>query len=137
MLIAEDLLLLLTDDETGKPVVDTSKLDLALAGAVLVDLAELDRVDVAGPGEPVKEGRLYVRDTTPTGEPVLDETLSRIGARGPRSPPPCCPTSPRGCATHSTTASSIAGSCGPRRGGSSASSRAISGPPQTPRTRTR
>ena len=86
MLIAEDLLLLLTDDATGKPVVDTSKLDLALAGAVLVDLAELDRVEVAGPGEVVKEGRLYLRDTTPTGEPVLDETLDRIGSRKPGKP---------------------------------------------------
>lgn len=86
MLVAEDLLLLLTDDETGKPVVDTTKLDLALAGAVLVDLAELDRVEVAGPGEAVKEGRLYLQDTTPTGEPVLDETLTRISARKPGIP---------------------------------------------------
>ena len=86
MLIAEDLLLLLTYDESGKPIVDTTKLDLGLAGAVLIDLAERDRVEVAGPGETVREGRLYVRDRTPTGETVLDEVLSRVEDRGPKKP---------------------------------------------------
>jgi hypothetical protein len=86
MLIAEDLLLLLTDDETGKPVVDTTELDLGLAGAVLIDLAELDRVEVAGSGEAVKEGRLFVSDPTRTGEAVLDETLNRAYERGPKKP---------------------------------------------------
>ena len=91
MLIAEDLLLLLTDDDSGKPLVDTSELDLGLAGAILVDLAALDRVDVAGPGESVKQGRLYVRDGAPTGEPVLDETLSRIESRSPQKPASALP----------------------------------------------
>lgn len=86
MLIAEDLLLLLTDDESGKPIVDTTRLDLGLAGAVLIDLAERDRVEVAGPGEAVQEGRLYVRDRTPTGEAVLDEVLGRVDERGPKKP---------------------------------------------------
>jgi hypothetical protein len=86
MLIAEDLLLLLTDDESGKPVVETTELDLGLAGAVLIDLAELDRVEVAQPGETVKEGRLYVRDRTPTGEAVLDDILGRLEERGPKKP---------------------------------------------------
>jgi hypothetical protein len=79
-------LLLLTDDESGKPVADTTKLDLGLAGAVLIDLAKLDRVEVAGPGESVKEGRLYVRDRTPTGEAVLDDVLKRLDERGPKKP---------------------------------------------------
>jgi hypothetical protein len=86
MLIAEDLLLLLTDDTTGRPVVEGSTLDLALSGAALVELAVLDKVDVAGQGEPVKEGLLFVRDATPTGEPALDETLRRVIDRGPKKP---------------------------------------------------
>ena len=77
MLIAEDLLLLLTDDETGKHVVGSPGLDLVLAGANLVELAERGKVDVAGQGEAVRSGRIVVRDGSPTGEPLLDETLRR------------------------------------------------------------
>lgn len=75
MLIAEDLLLLLTDDESGKFIVDGNRLDLALAGACVIDLARLGRIDVAGEGETVKAGRLAVRDETPTGDDVLDGVL--------------------------------------------------------------
>ncbi len=77
VLIAEDLLLLLTDDETGKHLVDGSSLDLALAGANLVELAGGGRVDLAGEGDLVKRGRIVVRDASPTGDPLLDETLRR------------------------------------------------------------
>lgn len=86
MLIAEDLLLLLTDDSTGKPTVDSTKLPFGLAGAVLLELALARRVDVAGPGEPVRAGRLVVRDASPTGDPVLDEALRRVAAAGPKKP---------------------------------------------------
>ena len=43
-LIAEDLLLLLLDDESGKP--QTSELAVALGGAVLVELALAEAVTV-------------------------------------------------------------------------------------------
>jgi hypothetical protein len=86
MILAEDLLLLLVDDRTGRPVVDTTRLDLALAGALLLDLAALGRVDVTRPGGPVKAGRLVVRDATPTGDPVLDEAARRIRSSAPRKP---------------------------------------------------
>jgi hypothetical protein len=39
MQIAEDLLLLLTDDETGRSMVPASTLALGLGGAQLVELA--------------------------------------------------------------------------------------------------
>jgi Golgi phosphoprotein 3 GPP34 len=86
MLIAEDILLLLTDDETGKSITDGTRLDYALAGSVLLELAEAGKVDVAGPGEPVKKGRLYVRDPAPTGSPELDAGLALIAekSRGPQ-----------------------------------------------------
>lgn len=86
MLIAEDLLLLLTDDATGKSLVDGTRLDLVLAGAVLLELTALERVDVSGPGEAVRPGRMVVRDPAPTGDLVLDEGLRRVGAAGPRKP---------------------------------------------------
>jgi hypothetical protein len=69
MNLAEDVLLLLIDDVSGKPVVDTTRLNLALAGGVLLDLSALGQVDVSGPGEQVKAGRLVVRDTQPTDAP--------------------------------------------------------------------
>ncbi len=50
MLLAEDLLLLLTDDDTGKLAASRTEVDLALGGALLVELALMDRVDVAGAG---------------------------------------------------------------------------------------
>lgn len=86
MLIAEDLLLLLTEDGTGKPTVDSSKLPVSLAGAVLLELALGRRVGISGPGEPVKPGRLVVRDPSPTGDPLLDEALRRIATTGPKKP---------------------------------------------------
>jgi hypothetical protein len=86
MLIAEDLLLLLTDDVTGKPVVDGTRLELVLAGALLLELTTLQRVDVSGPGEPVRAGRVVVRDPAPTGDQVLDEGLARLHRAGPKKP---------------------------------------------------
>lgn len=80
MLIAEDLLLLLTDDASGKTR-STSTIDVALAGAVLLELTLLERVDVAGPDGPVKEGRLVVIDDSTTGDDVLDAALSVCGEK--------------------------------------------------------
>jgi len=86
MLLAEDLLLLLTDDETGKAVVDGTALDHALAGAVLLDLALSGHVDVAGPNEAVKEDRLVIRRTDSTNDQVLDEALDRLEAKVGKKP---------------------------------------------------
>ena len=96
MILADDVLLLLTDDVTGRPALDGTKLDLALAGAALLDLAADGRVDVAGQGEAVKAGRLVVRDDRPTGDPVLDEVLRRIAAGRPRKPETVLPELAKG-----------------------------------------
>ncbi|MGZ4598175.1 MAG: GOLPH3/VPS74 family protein, partial [Actinomycetes bacterium] len=80
LLIAEDLVLLLVDDATGKPLVDPTRLDHALAGAVLVELALRGRVEVVG------RGRLVVTDPGPTSDPVLDEALRRVADRKPAKP---------------------------------------------------
>jgi hypothetical protein len=81
--LAEDLLLLLFDDDSGRPVVDGTALDNALAGAVLLELVESGRVSPAGPADDAKEGRLLVRDASPTGDPVLDQALDRLEAKDP------------------------------------------------------
>lgn len=81
MLIAEDLLLLLTDDQDGKFEVDGTALNLALAGACVVELAMEGRVDVAGPDESVKKGRIVVRDDTRLSDPLLDDVLEKCSDR--------------------------------------------------------
>lgn len=81
MLIAEDLALLLYDDESGKPVTGSPGLDYALGGAVLIELTLLGKVDIAEAGDTVKAGRLKVLDTTPTGDAVLDERLALLATK--------------------------------------------------------
>ncbi|PZF84626.1 GOLPH3/VPS74 family protein [Jiangella anatolica] len=86
MLIAEDLVLLAYDDETGKPLLDSTRLDYGLAGALLLELSLLDKVTVAGPGEQVKKDRLVLRDPTPTGDDVLDRALADLADDEGRKP---------------------------------------------------
>ena len=86
MLIAEDLLLLLTADDTGTLAADSTNTNLALGGALLAELALTQRVDLAGPDERVREGRLVVRDAGPTGDGLLDDALATIGRKEGRKP---------------------------------------------------
>lgn len=86
VLIAEDLLLLLTDDETGKLAASSEEIDVALGGALLLELVLTQRVDVAGPSEPVRSGRLVVRDASPTADALLDEALAVVEAKQGKKP---------------------------------------------------
>lgn len=86
MLLAEDLLLLLTEDDTGKLAAPSTEVDVALGGALLVELTLMQRVDVAGSDERVREGRLVVRDPDPTGDGLLDEALTIVGQREGKKP---------------------------------------------------
>ena len=86
MLIAEDLLLLLTTDDTGKLAADSAATNMALGGALLAELAMAHRVDVAGPDERVREGRLVGRDAGSTGDGVLDEALAFLGDKEGKKP---------------------------------------------------
>ncbi|EWS99765.1 hypothetical protein N865_20890 [Intrasporangium oryzae NRRL B-24470] len=86
MLIAEDLLLLLTDDDTGRSATSGTELDVALGGALLVELALMKRVDIAGPDERVPKGRLVVRDASRSGDLLLDEALATVGRKEGKRP---------------------------------------------------
>ena len=86
MRIAEEILLLLVDDKTGRFLVDSTKLDNVLAGAVLVELATIERVGFAPAGGRVKRGRMVVLDPTPPGDPMLDRALATIAASRPAKP---------------------------------------------------
>lgn len=81
MLIAEDLLLLLTEDTSGRLAVPAAQADAALGGANLVELALMGKVDLSGAGDTGKRGRLTVRDPAPAGDPVLDAALEVLTAR--------------------------------------------------------
>jgi hypothetical protein len=85
-MIAEDLLLLMYDDETGKPITGSPGLDFALAGAVLIELTLQNKLDITGPNTGEKPGRLKVLDGTPTGDPILDERLSFVVNKPGRKP---------------------------------------------------
>ncbi|TCC60368.1 GPP34 family phosphoprotein [Kribbella pittospori] len=86
MLIAEDLLLLLYDDETGKPITGSPGLDYSLAGAVLIELTLLGKIDITVAGDGDKPGRLKVLDSSPTGDAVLDERLAFIADKPGKRP---------------------------------------------------
>jgi hypothetical protein len=86
MLIAEDLLLLLTADDTGRLRADSTNIKMALGGALLAELALMQRVDLAGLHERVREGRLVVRDAGPVGDSMLDEALATVGRKEGKKP---------------------------------------------------
>jgi Golgi phosphoprotein 3 len=74
--LAEEAVLLSLDDATGRPVGRAGMApDLALAGALLMDLALAGRVDT-------DRDRLWVSDAAPTGDPVADAALARLAAAG-------------------------------------------------------
>ncbi|MGN9807915.1 GOLPH3/VPS74 family protein [Micromonospora sp. BQ11] len=77
--LAEELLLLAYDDETGKATMPRISLDLGMAAAVLVELALAGRIAYA-------DGSLAAIDPTPVGEPILDAVLARIVDDTPHSP---------------------------------------------------
>jgi hypothetical protein len=83
-LLVEDLLLLLIDDATGRAVLDRTRLERVLAGAVLVELAMAERLAPAPIGGPVKAGRIVVRNRATTGDGLLDEALARLADKPSR-----------------------------------------------------
>lgn len=81
MLLAEDLLLLITDDASGRLSVPAAAADAGLAGANLLELALINKVSLSGGHDASKPGRILVQDPAPTGDPVLDAALTVIIAR--------------------------------------------------------
>src|SRR3954470_3985338 len=77
--LAEELLLLAYDDQTGKATGSRIGLDLGMAAAVLIDLALVGRIAYV-------EGFLKVTDPRPVGDPIPDLVLSRVAADQPHTP---------------------------------------------------
>jgi hypothetical protein len=76
--LADELLLLGYDDESGRETTSRIALDLGMVAAVLVELALQGRLVIV-------DGAVAVRDPSPTGDPVADDVLARIGAETPHS----------------------------------------------------
>ena len=75
--IAEEVLLLFLDDEKGTFIRGPDiHVELAMSGAVLMDLALANRIDT-------DPERLFVVDQAPVGDRVLDDLLARIAATEP------------------------------------------------------
>ncbi|GAA2549003.1 hypothetical protein GCM10010435_18380 [Winogradskya consettensis] len=77
--LAEELLLLAYDDQTGKATGSRIGLDLGMAAAVLVDLALAGRIAYVA-------GNLVVNDPTPTGDPIADRILAKAADDDPHTP---------------------------------------------------
>jgi hypothetical protein len=86
MLLAEDLLLLVTDDASGRLSAPAERVDAGLGGANLVELTLRDKVDLSGEQDPGKPGRIIVRDRSPAGDVVLDAALEILIARQGQKP---------------------------------------------------
>jgi len=86
MLLAEDLLLLVTDDATGRLSVSGEPVDAGLGGANLAELTLRGQVDVSGDQDPARRGRIIVRDPSPPGDEVLDAALQTLVKRQGRKP---------------------------------------------------
>ena len=68
--LAEELLLLAYDDQTGKATGSRIGLDLGMAAAVLVDLALAGRIAY-------RDGYLAVVDPSPTGDPIPSPVINK------------------------------------------------------------
>ncbi len=79
--LAEDLVLLLLDDESGRSIVDAGRRYRAVGSAVLIDLVQRGRIAVDVPTDRPHDARPEVRDATATGDPVLDAALAALGAK--------------------------------------------------------
>lgn len=81
--LAADLLLLALGDQSGKPLLDSTKLNALLAGATVLELTLDGVLDVAGEDGPVKPGRLF-RPGRQAGEELLDEVAEACEGMKPK-----------------------------------------------------
>jgi hypothetical protein len=77
--LAEELLLLAYDDQTGKATGSRIGLDLGMSAAVLVDLALAGRIAY-------RDGFLTVVDPSPIGDPIADAVLAKAAEDDPHTP---------------------------------------------------
>ena len=79
-LIAEDVLLLLLDDRSGRTK-EGAFLDVTLGGALLAELALAEAVAVPGKAGVLSRPKVEVRSAASTTDPILRSALDLIGQR--------------------------------------------------------
>ena len=67
MLLAEDLLLLVTDGASGRLSAPAPQVDAGLGGANLIELTLRNKVGLTGEQDQGKPGRIIVRDPSTAG----------------------------------------------------------------------
>jgi hypothetical protein len=80
MLIAEDLLLLLLDDESGK-LTNATYLDTGIGGALLVELALGGHVEVVKKEGMWARAKVHPAGAAPPADPVLSEALGVVAEK--------------------------------------------------------
>jgi hypothetical protein len=86
MLLAEDLLLLVTGNVNGRLSVPSAHVDAGLGGANLIELTMMGRVGLSDATDPGRPGRIIVRDRSPVGDDVLDAALGTLIKRAGGKP---------------------------------------------------
>ena len=77
--MAEEFLLLCFDDQTGKKIISSDKIEPGLGGALLLELALKERIGVTAESAGWRQRRrLTITDTTPTDDPELDSALAKL-----------------------------------------------------------
>ena len=76
--IAEEILLLLLDNDSAQPLLERSRRGRLLAAALLLDLAQECRVRPALPGEPVPPGHLVALAGPPAQDPAVRPALAML-----------------------------------------------------------
>jgi Golgi phosphoprotein 3 (GPP34) len=79
--IAEDLLLLLLDNASNRPVLERGRRENLLAAGVLLDLAYACRIRPSLDGEPIPAGRLVLLTGPHLTDPILEPALRRLERR--------------------------------------------------------
>lgn len=79
--LAQDLALLLLDDDTGRVTVDAGRRYRAVGSAILLDLARAGRITVQTPEGRARDARPVLADRSATGDPALDRALDSLAAK--------------------------------------------------------
>src|SRR5260370_850726 len=81
MLLAEELLLLVTDDTSGRLSAPAPQAAVGLGGANLIELTLMNKVDISADDDPGRRGRIVIRDPSPAADALLHAALQTLIAR--------------------------------------------------------
>jgi hypothetical protein len=96
MLLAEEFLLLCFDDRTGKKIISSDRIEPALGGALLAELALMERIGITPHSAGWRQrARVTITDITPTDDSELDAVLTKATANEGKRAKLCGTAAPR------------------------------------------